>query len=375
MERTYQICTKCIMDTTYPDIKFDKNGICNFCREYETEAKQYIYSGEEGERKLNTFIEKVKQKGRGRKYDCIIGVSGGIDSTYTAYLVKKYGLRPLAVSLDNGWDTELAGRNVEKALKKLDIDFYKYTVDWEEFRDLQLAYLKASVIDIEMLTDHAIRATLFRAAADRDIKYIILGTNVTTEGIRVPEWGHDMNDLTNLKDIYRRFGSGKLKTMPTMSLYREIFYRTVKGIKITSVLNYVPYIKEEVKEIIINELDWEDYGPKHYESIFTRFYQAYILPRKFNVDKRKAYLSNLIHSGQLTRDEAVKEILKEPYSEEDLRKDKEYCLKRFRLSEGEFESLMDLPIKNHSDFRSDIRGRSVIRFIYGMSGGSRFIDG
>ena len=237
---------------------------------------------------------------------------------------------------------------------------------------MQISYLKASVTDIEAITDHAIMAILFRTANKRGIKYIIAGINITTESIRVPGWGHSKNDLTNLKAIHKQFGTVKLKTVPTMSLYREACYRYIKGIRLISILNYVPYVKEEVKDIITQELDWEDYGGKHRESIWTRFYQGYILPRKFNIDKRRAHLSNLIHSGQLAREEALKEMLESPYTEEDLRKDEEYCLKKLGLTEDEFEKMMNLPVKSHLYYGSDIRLRRLLMYIYKMFGGSRY---
>lgn len=372
MKKVYQICTRCVMDTTDPDIEFDESGICHHCREYDTEAKRHLYTGEDGERRLSKIVERIKEQGRNQQYDCIAGVSGGVDSTYAVYIAKKLGLRPLAVQLDNGYDTELAAGNVERALKKLDINIYRHVIDWNEFRDLQISYLKASVTDIEALTDHAIMAILFRTASERGIKYIITGMNITTESIRVPGWGHSKNDLTNLKAIHKQFGTVKLKTFPTMSLYREAYYRYIKGIKLISVLDYVPYIREEAKNVIARELGWEDYGGKHRESIFTRFYQGYILPRKFNIDKRIAHLSNLIHSGQITREDALREMQESPYTEEDLRKDKEYCLKKLMLTEDEFEKMMNLPVKSHFDYSSDIRWRRVLMYIYRKFGGSKY---
>lgn len=355
------------MDTTDPDIRFDKNGICNHCKDYDMEAKQNILSGEEGQRKLNELVEKIKKQGENQEYDCIIGVSGGVDSTYAAYVTKQLGLRPLAVHLDNGWDSELAVCNIEKTLKKLDIDLYTHVIDWEEFRDLQLAYLKASVVDIEAITDHAIKAILFDAANEREIKYIIAGTNVVTEGgMRIASWGHYKNDLTNLKAIHGRFGTAELRSFPTLSLYKEAYYRFVKNIKFISILNFVPYVVKEAKELITRELDWVDYGGKHNESIFTRFYQAYILPTKFSFDKRRSHLSTLINSGQITRENALKEMQKRPYVEEDLRSDKEYCLKKLLLTEDEFEKIMNLPVRSHFDYKSDIVWRRPLMFAYGV---------
>lgn len=365
MHKKYQICTRCIMDTTDPDIKFDENKVCNHCREYDKLAKKYVFTGKEGEKKLNEIVSKIQEQGKNKEHDCIIGLSGGVDSTYVAYLAKKLGLRPLCVHLDNGWDSELAVKNIERIVKKFNFDFYTYVVDWEEFKDLQLAYLKASVVDIEAITDHAIVATWYKIANERDIKYILNGNNIATEGIMPESWLHkNKNDLINLKAIHNQFGTVKLKTLPTLGLSKRIYYQLIKNIQTISILNYVTYVKKDVKKIIAQELDWKDYGSKHYESIFTHFYQAYILPRKFNIDKRKAHLSTLICSGQITKEEALKEMQKDLYPEEALKKDKEYVLKKLGLTDKEFERIMGLPIKSHYDYRSDVTMFKFLQFIY-----------
>jgi N-acetyl sugar amidotransferase len=372
MERPYQICTRCVMDTTNPDIIFDENGICNHCHEYDNNVKPLIFARNDGERKLNELAEDIKRKGRGKKYDCVAGVSGGVDSTYAIYIAKNLGLRPLAVQLDNGWDTETATRNVERTLKKLDIDLFKYTIEWDEFRDLQLAYLKASVVDIEAITDHAIHAILFRTADERGVKYIITGVNFSTESIRIDSWVHPKNDVTNIRDIHNTFGKVKLRIFPAMGIVKHAYYQGIKGIKMVSVLNYMPYVWEEAKKTIVRELDWEDYGAKHRESIWTRFYQGYILPVKFNIDKRKAHLSNLIHSGQLSREEALLELQKPPYTEEELNKDKAYCFKKLGLSEDEFENIMKMPVKSHYDYKTDRLWRKPVMSVYKLLGGVKY---
>ena len=352
-ETEHRICTRCVMDTTDPEIKFDENGVCNHCKRYEELVRLKLLTGEEREKRLKEIVGKIKRYGKNKKYDCIIGVSGGVDSSYVAYIAKKLGLRPLAVHLDNGWDTELAISNMEKILKKLDIDLYTYVVDWEEFRDLQLAYFKASVVDIEVVTDHAIIAALYDIADKRKIKYILSGSNIVTEGIMPNSWGYNKNDLRNLKDIYKRYGTVKLKTYPTMGLFKWLYYRFIKGIQTIPLLNYVDYNKKEAKKLLISEFGWEDYGGKHYESIFTKFYQAYILPTKFNIDKRKAHLSTLICSGQISREEALEELKKPLYVADELERDKEYVLKKLGLSEKEFEDLMKLPVKEHQEYKTD----------------------
>lgn len=369
MERQYQICTRCIMDTSNVDIEFDEDGICNHCREYETFTKKFIYTGGQGELRLRELIADIKSKGRGKKYDCVVGVSGGVDSTYAVFLAHHLGLRPLAVVVDNGYDTEIAKTNVEKTLKKLNVDLYTCVLDEDEYRDLQLSFLQASVIDIEMVTDHAIWATLFNTASKGGIKYILAGTNMATKSIRIDSWGFPKTDLSNLRDIHNKFGTIKLKTFPTISLLKHGYYQYIKGIRLVSILNYIPYVADEVKEIITRELGWQDYGGKYRESIFTRFYQAYILPRKFGIDKRRAHLSNLIHAGQLSREQAVKEMSKPLYTDGEFKKDKDYCLKKLGLTEAEFEELMELPIRSHYDYKSDALWRGIGMRVHRLLGG------
>lgn len=364
MSENYQICARCIMDTTDPDIEFDENGICNHCRGYDKLARKYVFTGKEGEQKLGEIVDKIKEQGENQEYDCIMGLSGGVDSTYTAYLAKQLGLRPLAVHLDNGWDSEIAAKNIEHIVKKLDLNLYTYLIDWNEFRDLQLAYFKASVVDIEAVTDHAIIATWYNIANERGIKYIVSGTNIVTEGIMPESWFHYKYDLKNLEAVHNQFGTVKLKTFPRLGVGKQLYYQYIKNIKSVSILNYIPYVKKDAKKLIAQELDWKDYGAKHYESIFTRFYQAYILPRKFNIDKRKAHLSSLICSGQIMREDALEEIKKDLYAKEDLEKDKEYVLKKLGLANEEFEKIMNLPVKSHFDYESDIKWLGPLRFIY-----------
>jgi N-acetyl sugar amidotransferase len=341
------------MDTSDPTIRFDENGICNHCKMYYEMIKTNVFTGKEAEQRLNTIVDKIKNEGRNREYDCVIGVSGGADSTYNAYIAKKLGLRPLAVHLDNGWNAELAVCNIERTLKKLGIDLYTYVIDWDEFRDLQLSYLKSGVINIEVLTDHAIWAILYRVADERDIKYILLGTNYVTEGILPQSWGYGSMDLVNIKDIHRRFGKVKLKTFPTLSTPRLLYYQYVKGIRVVSFLNYVSYIKKDVKPFLSEELGWKDYSGKHGESTFTYFYQSYILPRRLKVDKRRAHLSCLVSSGETTREEALKELQNPLFNEQELRENREYVIKKLGLTEEEFEDYMNLPVRSHLDFKTD----------------------
>jgi len=351
MRGNYKICTRCIMDTTDPEIQFDDNGICNHCRRYEESAKKRLHYDKRGREKLNNLVIKIKQEGKNKRYDCMTGLSGGVDSTTaTYYAVKKFGLRPLGIHVDNGWDPEVTTKNIKNIVKNLGIDLYIYSLDWEEFRDLQLSFLKASVINWEMPTDHVTAAAIFQVAREKGLRYIISGRNIVTEEILPQSWSYNARDLRNLREIHKRFGSIPLKNTPTLSILGWIYYTFVKKIRIVPILNYVPYIREEAKALIKKELGWKDYGEKHHESIFTRFYQGYVLPKRFNIDKRKAHLSTLINSGQITREEALEGTKKLLYSREQIEEDKDYVLKKLGLTEEEFEKIMSKPIKKHTDY-------------------------
>jgi N-acetyl sugar amidotransferase len=352
----YKICKRCIMDTTDPDIIFDEQGICNHCHQHDKVYLQLVPEPKEAEKQLTTLVNRIKEKGKGKKYDCIIGLSGGVDSTYVAFLVKKLGLRPLAVHLDNGWNSELAVQNVENIVNKLNIDLFTIVINWEEFKDLQLAYLRAGVVDLEVTSDHAIFASMSKLAKENDVSFVLSGTNVITESIMPQSWFYGKKgDLSNLKDIYKKFGSGrKLKSYPTQGFIKLVYFNLFHKLESISILNYVPYIKSEIKKTIEKELDWRDYGGKHHESVITKFYQCYILPQKFGIDKRRAHLSNLICAGQLTRNDALSEIQNPLYlNNSELENDIEYIIKKFGISRNEFELIMKGIPKKHSDFKTD----------------------
>jgi N-acetyl sugar amidotransferase len=350
----YQQCSITVMDNiSDPDITFDEKGISNYYYEYREAEKLEVFVGKSGDDKLTNLVEKIKSEGKGKPYDCLIGLSGGVDSTYVALLVKQLGLRPLAVHLDNGWNSELAVKNVENIITKLGFDLFTLVVNWEEFKDIQLAYLRASVVDIEVVSDHAIFATMYKLAKEKKIGYILSGTNTVTEYIMPPSWLYKKMDFENLKDIHKQYGKKPLKTYPVFDFKKYVFYSAFLKLQPVSILNYIDYNKREVKEIIKRELDWRDYGGKHYESIFTKFYQAYILPTKFGIDKRKAHLSTLICSGQLSRQEAIDELSLPLYQKDELANDKEYVLKKLGLKNNEFDDIMSLPIRRHQEFKSD----------------------
>lgn len=353
MQRNYQICSHCILDTTDdPNIRFDENGVCNHCHFYQVQEKKYILPQEVREKKLAEIVEQMKREGKNKEYDCVMGVSGGVDSTYAAYITKQLGLRALVIHLDNGWNSELAVKNIENIVQRLNYDLYTHVIDWEEFKDLQLSFLKASVVDIELLTDHAISACLLQEAKKRKIKFIISGVNMATEGVLPSHWTHRKMDLLNIISIHKKFGKIPLKTFPQLSFLDAIYCNNILKIQSVPILNYVPYIKTDAKKKISDELGWRDYGGKHYESIFTRFYQGYILPVKFHIDKRKAHLSSLVCSGQITRTQSLNDMQLPNYDSQLLKEDKQFVIKKFGLTEKEFEQIMALPIKKHLDYPS-----------------------
>jgi len=347
----YRQCSIGVLDTTDdPNMRFDEQGRCHYYQEYIEAEKEYVKTGEEGEQLLQSLAKQIQSDGKGKPYDCIMGLSGGVDSTYVAYQAKKLGLRPLAVHLDNGWNSEPATQNIESIVSRLDIDLYTHVIEWNEFRDLQLSYLKASVIDIEVITDHAIFALLYKLAAKYGIKHILSGTNVVTECVLPPHWIYNKYDHINIKAIHKAYGKVPLKTYPFMDLKVKKWYQMIKKVESHSILNWVSYNKNEVKQIISDELGWRDYGGKHYESIFTRFYQGYILPKKFGVDKRKAHLTNLIYAGQMTKEEALQELKNPPLPQTMVREDLEFVTKKLGLSLQEFEEIMLKKPKRHQDF-------------------------
>jgi N-acetyl sugar amidotransferase len=350
----FRQCSVSVLDTRDdPNMRFDDDGICHYYHEYEKQAAKHIPDPDKLESALAAKVDEMKRDGKGSDYDCLVGVSGGVDSTYVALLAKRLGLRPLCVHLDNGWNSELAVQNIHSIVEKLDLDLFTYVIDWEEFRDIQLAFIKASVVDIELVTDHAIFATLYLQAGKHGIKHILSGTNVMTETTLPPHWIHHKTDHVNIKAIHKQLGKIPMKTYPLMDWKVKKYYQMHKGLESFSILNYVPYNKAKVKAEIIEELGWRDYGGKHYESIFTRFYQGYILPTKFGIDKRKAHLSDLIFAGQITKEEAIAELAEPIYDAEQAKVDREFVLKKLGLSESEFEAVLSTPPKSHYDYPTE----------------------
>ena len=349
-------CNRCILtEKDDNNLVIDENGDCNYCNSYDFQISKL---GDTTSKKLflDNKIKEVKSHGKGRKYDCIIGLSGGLDSSYMAYWLCKIGIRPLVVHLDNGWNSELAVKNIQNICEKLNLDLHTHVIDWEEFRDLQIAYLKASVVDIEVLTDHAIKAVMNKMAKKYNIKYSFSGFNLASEAIMINGWTFDKTDFSNIKDIAWKFGRiNKFLTYPKLTFWNKLFNKLTFNLETIHLLNYIDYNIMDAKLVLKNELNWVEYGGKHQESLFTKFYQFYILPNKFNIDKRKVHLSNLICSNQITKNEA-KRIIKLPLqSEEESIFEKNYVLKKLNLTNEDFNEIMNLKINNHQDFETEDR--------------------
>lgn len=344
---SYKTCSRCLMDTTVNGITFDEKGECTFCKIHDDLEKKYPLN-DNSRQKLNTIISKIKNDGKNKKYDCIVGISGGRDSSYTLYTAVKHGLKPLAVHFDNGWNSENAVRNIENLCKKLNVDLYTHVANWEEFKDLQRSFLKASVPDAEVPTDWVIFSVLFEQASKHNIKYIIHGHSFRTEGTTPLTWTYMDGKYVN--SIQHKFGQTKLKSFPIMSLSKYLYYTFFKGIKQIRMLYYLPYDEKKILQMLTDEVGWINYGGKHHESMYTGFFQSYILTRKFNIDKRKLHYSALMRSGQISKEQAQEIIKKDPYTGglETLN----YCLKKLEYSEQEFNEIMNLPIKSFMDYGS-----------------------
>lgn len=343
------------MDAHAADAVFDSAGRCNYCTSML--AKLAAYQPDTPailKAKLEAFVKKVRDAGRGRRYDCIVGVSGGADSAYALYLAVQHGLRPLAVHMDNGWNSELAVNNIENLVRKLGVDLYTHVVDWREYRALQQAFFDADVIDVELLYDNAMLAVNYELASRYGLKYMLSGSNTTTEGMRVPRnYNWNKFDRKNILDIARHSGV-KVRSLPTIGVKRFVWHRMVRGTQWVPFLDYIDYNKERCINLLVKELGYRPYPYKHYESIFTRFYQGYLLPTKFGVDKRRLHLSSLICSGQMTRDQAKEHLSRSPYPDPDnLQEDIEYFLKKMNWTEQELSTYLTRPECSHAVFDSE----------------------
>lgn len=341
------ICSRCVLDTTVSDIWFNEKGECKYCL-IHNEMELLHPLGETAQKEFNAAIAKIKKAGTGKKYDCVAGVSGGRDSTYTLYTAVKAGLRPLAVHFDNGWNSDIAAQNIKKACSKLGVELYTIVADWEEFKDLQISFLKASTPDADVPTDFAIYSVLYHVANKEGIKYILNGHSFRTEGTSPISWTY--MDPIYVRSVHQQFGKlKKFRSFPHMTMLKLLYYIFVKQIREIRLMEFIDYRKKEVDAILKKELDWEYYGGHHHENLYTKFFQSYYLPVKFGIDKRKTELSAMIRSGHISREEALIE-LKTPYQYDE--KVIKYTCSKLELSEQEFSKIMQSPPKSHNDYRT-----------------------
>jgi N-acetyl sugar amidotransferase len=349
-----RMCSVTVMDTSTKLIQFDDEGVSNFVHDFNRVANQTIFRTEdERGKELNLLVAKLKGNASAEGYNCVLGLSGGVDSTFLAWFCKKHNINPLCVHFDNGWNTETAVQNIHSVIDKLKFDLKTFVMDWPEFRDIQLSFFKASVMDLEVPTDQFIFGALNKIAADSGIKYILSGNNIATEFVIPYDWKYDKFDLVNLKAIHNQFGKVKLKKMPALGKNKIHYFKTVAKIETIPLLDLVGYRKKDAIELITKELNWKSYGDKHQESIFTRWFQGYYLPVKFNIDKRKAHLSNLILNGELTRPEALELINRPAYDPILQQEDCTYVAKKWGLTEDEFKQYLHTPGKAHTAYPND----------------------
>ena len=351
----YRICGNCIMDTSDSNITFDQNGMCEYCNNYYDNILSNWHPDEMGEKIIAPTIDKIKKYGKNREHDCIIGISGGVDSSYAALIAKeKFGLRPLLFHVDAGWNTQVSVNNIQRLVDGLGLDLYTEVVDWEEMKDLQLTFFKSQVSSVDTPQDLAYFSALYNFAAKNKFKYIITGANYSTECVREPiEWGAYYIDIKFIKDIHGRFGSRPLKSFPLADIFKyKIYYRYIKGQIIVKLLNHVPYIKAKAMQELADRFGWQKYTHKHHESRFTRFYECYWLPKKFGYDKRRAHFSSLILTKQMTRNEALQRIAKPEINQETMKQDFEYVAKKLDLTVSELQNIFDGPNKSYKDYKN-----------------------
>lgn len=366
------------MDTTDSKITFDADGVCDHCRNFKANILPEWHTDERGERAFAALVSEIKRRGAHKQFDCIVGVSGGIDSSYLAYMAaEKFGLRPLIFHVDAGWNSQVAVNNIEKLVDHLDLDLYTEVINWEEMRDLQLAFFKSGVPHIDTPQDHAFFATMYKFAEEHGVKYILTGANLSTECVRNPiEWMYYQSDSIQLRDIHRQYGTRPLKSFPITSILRhKIYLRYLKNIKVVTPLNYIPYQKDEAMHLLETEIGWQPYPQKHFESRFTRFYESYWLPEKFGYDTRKVQYASLILTGQMTRDEALGKLAQPAYDKDTIHHEFKFVATKLGITEDELQSYMDAPNKSYRDYRSQESiyriGARAMRFLGLERGGKR----
>lgn len=341
------------MDTSDSLIRFDERGWCEYCNNYYANILPNWHTDQRGEAQLRPIIEQIKRDGKDREHDCLLGISGGVDSSYMAYLAKeKFGLRPLVFHVDTGWNSQEAVNNIERVVDGLGLELHTEVVNWMEMRDLQLSFFKACVPHLDVPQDHCFGAALYNYAAEHGYKYILNGGNYSTECVREPlEWAYHASDIKQLRDIHRRFGTRELKTFPLCDIFKyKIYYRYAKGVQVVRPLNNVPYIKDQAMQLLADRFGWQRYVHKHYESRFTRFVDGFWQPTKFKFDKRRPHFSSLILTQQMTRAEALERMQTQAYDAATAAKDIDYIASKLDVAAEEIQGYLHGPNKSYQDY-------------------------
>lgn len=352
---TYRVCNCCVMDTSDSKIVFDEHGICDHCNGFTKNVQPNWHPNEKGALIFREIVSKIKSSGKGKPFDCIMGMSGGLDSSYLLHLaVTEFGLRPLVFHVDGGWNTDLAVNNIQMLIDKLGLDLYTEVINWNEMRGFQLAFFKSGVPHIDLPQDHAFVATLYHFANKHGIKYILNGGNYSTECVRNPkEWLYYGTDMAQIKDIQRRFGTVDLRTYPFSSvLFHKVYLRYIRGVQVIKPLNLMPYTKENAIKVLADNYGWRPYSQKHFESRFTRFYEGYWLPTRFGYDTRRVQYSSLIQTDQMTRDEALERLMQPAYDPATLDEDFEYIATKLGISVQELRGYHEMPLKTYKDYNN-----------------------
>jgi N-acetyl sugar amidotransferase len=373
-----RVCTRCVMDTTDSAIKFDDNGVCDHCNTFDSDIKPGWDAGSGGKVQLDRMVSEVRKAGQGRDFDCIIGMSGGIDSSYLLYVAKEVmGLRPLVFHVDAGWNSQIAVNNIERLVDGLSVDLFTEVIDWEEMKDLQRAFFRSGVPHIDTPQDHAFFATMYKFATKHGVKHIMTGANYSTECIRNPlEWMYYQSDSRQIRDIHRQFGERPLRKYPLTSiLWHKVWLPYARGIQVERPLNMMPYVKSDARQLLMGRFGWQPYPQKHFESRFTRFYESYWLPVRFGYDVRKVQFSSLILTGQMTREEALAELERPSHDPATINEEIEFVANKLDITVDELTGYMQLPKKTYHDYKNQQSlyrlGARVMRAVGAERGGKR----
>ena len=378
MSKSYRICANCVMDTTDIAISFDDNGICDHCNTFKNQIEPFWHTDDRGHKQLEKLVYKIKKEGKGKDFDCMMGMSGGIDSSYLLYkMVTEFGLRPLVFHVDAGWNSQIAVNNIERLVDGLGLDLYTEVINWEEMKDLQLAFFKSGVPHIDVPQDHAFFATMYKFASKHKINTVLTGGNYSTECVRNPlEWMYYQSDSIQLKDIYKKHGTGKLIDYPvTNILWHKIWLPYFKGVKLYRPLDFIPYNKDEAMQILVDKFGYQKYPQKHFESRFTRFYEGFWLPDRFNYDTRKVQYSSLILTGQMTREEAMEKLKTPVYTNDQIKEDFEFVSNKLGITTDELWQYFHSPKKTFMDYKSQESiysiGATILKYLGIEKGGKR----